>query len=91
MAIKAGGYGVITNADGWGAVAEHDTFTCSNCQHVTRVPPKANPDDFGNFCRSCMKMHCKRCAGDVGGLCVPIQKKFAEMEERAYRQRTYGF
>ena len=87
--LKPGGYGVIYQPDG--KQDEHDTFTCSNCQKVTRVPPMANPDDFGNFCQSCMKMHCLRCAGRVGGLCVPFQRVLDEANERAYALKTYGF
>lgn len=83
---KPGGYGIITEADG--SIVEHDTFTCCHCQRVTRVPPKAPPDQFGDFCRNCMRMVCVQCAGKP---CTPFQKKLDEANERAYVLKTYGF
>jgi hypothetical protein len=81
---RPGGYGVITQANG--SIIEHDTFTCSHCQRVTQVPPKANPDDFGDFCRTCMRMICVQCAGKE---CVPFTKKLEEALERAHALRSY--
>ena len=84
--FRPGGYGVIYEPNG--KQTEHDTFTCCHCQRVTRVPPKANPDDFGDFCRNCMRMVCVHCAGKE---CTPFKKKLDEANERAYALKTYGF
>jgi uncharacterized protein YprB with RNaseH-like and TPR domain len=81
---KAGGYGVITEADG--KLIEHDTFTCAHCQRVTIVPAKAKPDDFGDFCRNCMRMICVRCAGKE---CYPFKKKLEEALERSMALMSY--
>ena len=55
---------------------------------VGSMPPKADPNDFGDFCRNCMRMVCVQCAGKE---CTPFKKKLDEANERAYALKTYGF
>jgi hypothetical protein len=80
-----GGYACVWQPDG--GMVECDTFTCSHCNSIVHVAPRASPDAFGSMCRGCMKMVCARCAG---GACVPFLRKLDEMEARDRLRRAIG-
>ena len=66
---------------------EADTYSCVHCNRIVHVKPRANMDEFGSMCRSCMKMVCPTCSD---GPCVPFMKKIEEMEKRGMALRSYG-
>jgi hypothetical protein len=68
--------GVLIRYD---VTGEHhcDTFTCRHCPRVVIVPPGAHPDQFGDFCRSCMAPICLRCASKP---CDHFEKKLERSE-----------
>ena len=82
---NAGGYAVWVAVDG---SREVDSFTCSHCQRVVFVPPRADPSQLGGFCRQCMKHICAPCV-KVGG-CKPWEKQMAEAEARDRMLRAIG-
>lgn len=97
---NAGGYAIITspepsrvNFDRLRCEAlpagqyESDTFSCVHCNRIIHVKARANPDEFGSMCRSCMKMVCPSCAN---GPCVPFMKKLEMAEKRDSALRSYG-
>ena len=65
---------------------ETDTATCCHCNRVVHIKAMRPMDEFGSFCRSCMKYTCPTCAD---GPCVPFMKKLDEAEKRAYIRSTY--
>jgi hypothetical protein len=74
--LRPQGYSLLIDPD-IGTV-EHDTFTCAHCQKVTFLKALARPDDQGGFCRKCMALVCKECAGKE---CKPIMKQVEEWEK----------
>jgi hypothetical protein len=81
---RPGGFLIATGPDG---VKEWDTFTCCHCQAITIVPARAAPDDCGGFCRLCMRMTCKACAGKE---CTPFEKQLERAEARHRSLRSMG-
>lgn len=76
--LRPGGYAVTEEPER--PRDECDTFTCSHCNTVVFVKPKAPASDCGGFCRMCMKLVCPRCAD---GSCTPFEKKLEQQEARA--------
>ncbi len=56
-----------------------ESFKCVHCQHHVFVPTKAHPDQFGDFCRSCMAPICLQCASKP---CDHFEKKLERSEAR---------
>ncbi len=75
--MREGGYIFCSDPDG--GTEEASTFTCSHCNRVVIVKPKANPDKIGGLCYACYKMVCPTC---VGQGCTPFEKKLEAMEAR---------
>lgn len=66
---------------------ETDTATCCHCNRVVHIQARRPMDEFGSFCRNCMKYTCPTCAD---GPCIPFEKKLEEAERRAIAIRSYG-
>lgn len=83
--------GVLIGVGDTGTV-EVDTFTCSHCQYVTKVPPRCDPADLGGHCKSCDKLVCNKCVNIMarGGNCTPWEKQMIAMENREAARRSYG-
>lgn len=81
---NAQGYAVWTGPSG--PPKECDTFTCSHCNKIVFVPPKADPSTLGGFCRLCMKNICGPCHQE--GSCKPFEKKLEEIEARDRMRRA---
>lgn len=82
---KAQGYAYITEPGQ--AIRETDCFTCNHCNSIIHSPVNKKIEEVGDFCRSCMKVICLRCAGKG---CRPFLKQVEAQEERAFRLREYG-
>lgn len=80
---NATGYAIWQGPDG---KREVDTFTCSHCQHIVHVAPRADPAEIGGFCTMCSRHICKMC---VGKECVPFEKRLEQMEARYHALRSY--
>lgn len=83
--MREGGYFVCTDPDG--GVEEASTFTCSHCNRVVIVKPKADPGTIGGLCYLCDKMVCPTCTGKS---CVPFEKKLEAMEARGRLRRDFS-
>lgn len=66
---------------------ETDTATCGHCNSVRHIKAMRPMDEFGSFCRNCMKYTCPTCAD---GPCIPFEKKIEAMENRDRIRRSYG-
>jgi len=78
-------------------VQESDTYQCAHargdiaCQRVIHVPTGTRIEDVADFCRSCKKVICARCASPPHlGICFPFMKAVEDAEEKNYRLREYG-
>jgi hypothetical protein len=78
---RAGGYSIITNADGWGATVERDTFTCGHCNRVTFLTSRHEPE---HRCKRCFAYICDSCANRN---CLPLEEQLRMMESASYRPR----
>ncbi len=72
--------GYATTTEPGKADVEEDTFTCCHCNMIVFVAARADPSEFGGFCRMCMSHICPGCATE--GTCKPFEKKLEEMEAR---------
>jgi hypothetical protein len=84
--LREGGYVCLTDPEH--GVREASTFTCAHCNKVVVVPPRADPDKLGGFCRMCMKMICPTCVDT--GTCDPFEKKLELAEASYHARRSYG-
>lgn len=66
---------------------ETDTASCCHCNRIVHIKAMRPMDEFGSFCRNCMKYTCPTCAD---GPCVPFLKKIETMEKRDIALRSYG-
>jgi hypothetical protein len=83
--FKPQGYATITDPET--GTRECDTFTCAHCNRVVHLPANKKIEDVGDFCRSCMKMICDKCAGKG---CTPFLKQIEMDEARYHALRSYG-
>ena len=91
-AVIVGAGGTVANFDGFRCEAinadtyETDTATCCHCNRVVHIKAMRPMDEFGSFCRSCMKYVCPTCAD---GPCIPFLKKIEELEQKDYIRKQY--
>lgn len=67
---------------------EIDTFSCCHCNSVVHVKARDRADEY--FCRNCMARICSPCADHP---CMPLLKKFEQIERQEAKQRalrSYG-
>lgn len=83
--VSAQGYACLTDPDV--GVRETDTHTCAHCNAIVHTPVNKKIEEVGDFCRSCMKVICLRCAGKG---CIPFLKKLERWEARHIARRSYG-
>jgi hypothetical protein len=76
------GYASITEPGK--AIREADTMSCAHCNRIVHVPVNRKIEEVGDFCRSCMKVICLRCA-DLR-VCTPLMRRIEQAEERDYRR-----
>lgn len=78
MGLRAQGYLTIVEPDK--ATIEIDTFTCSHCNSLKKVP--LGLVNQAPFCTKCMSRICKRCYAVAvqTGECTPFEKKLEEYE-----------
>lgn len=81
---KPGGYAIWTGPDG--QQKERDTFSCTHCNTVVFVPPRADPSALGGFCMACHKHICGPCADK--GICAPLMKRIRASEDRDRFRRS---
>jgi hypothetical protein len=74
--LRPGGYSILIDPET--GTVENDTFTCAHGQKVTFLKPFVRADEQGGFCRKCMSLVCKDCAGKG---CNPIMKQVEEWEK----------
>lgn len=97
---NAAGYAVLTTPDGatvnfdrlrceqvGPGTHEFDTAQCCHCGRIVHIKAKSRMDEFGSFCRNCMKYTCPKCAD---GPCVPFMKRLEMAEARDRTLRSYG-
>jgi hypothetical protein len=86
------GHGVLFDPGSDRAVEEHDTFTCSHCQSIVKVPARCDPAEMGGMCRSCDGLICPRChdAMAKGSSCVTWEETMRRMMARQDALRSYG-
>lgn len=82
---NAGGYAVMTNADG--SKVERDTITCFHCNRLVTVNSRMDPAQQtahrvieAEKCRMCMRHICPVCVGKLE--CKPFEKKLDAYEAR---------
>lgn len=83
--LRAQGYATLFDPDK--GLKECDTFTCAHCNRIIHKPVNRHIEEVGDFCRSCMKVVCARCADKR--VCTPLMKSIEMQEERNYRLRGY--
>lgn len=84
----AQGYATLTEISTGKVVAETDTYKCAHCDAIIHAPVNRKFEEVGDFCRSCMKTICARCAEKR--VCSPLMKKIEAMEEAYHARRSYG-
>lgn len=85
--VVGGGVGVTADPglQALGNFGEADTFTCSHCQSIVHVPPRADPSSIGGLCKTCMGLICPRCLGKA---CVPWERAMHDLENAIERRRV---
>lgn len=84
MAGRVQGYAIWTGGD-FSGPAEADTFTCSHCQRVVFIKPRAPASESGGWCGRCDALICGRCADK--GVCTPWEKQLERIEAKAEQDR----
>ena len=74
--LRPQGYSLLVDPET--GTVENDTMTCAHCQKVTLLKAMVRPDEQGGFCRKCMALVCKDCAGKE---CKPIMIQIEEWEK----------
>ncbi len=83
---KAGGYLVITEADG--RKKEFDTFSCCHCNQVVVLDPQDPAMGRVGFCMKCSKRTCPK---DQCKCCTPFMRKVERLEDEAYHRQARGY
>ena len=79
------GYALLTDPEK--GIKEADTFSCSHCNRIVHVKPKADPADMGGLCKCCMRLICPAC---VGKACDVLERKLERQEASYQARRSYG-
>ena len=78
---RVDGYGIGQTADG--KIVERDSLQCCHCNTHYFVSPGSGKQR--GFCLLCMDVTCGRSACV---LCVPFERRLAQIEQRERRART---
>lgn len=77
---------MVDNRASGGTLEESATVTCSHCQRVVVLNPLRTRER--HYCRKCDHYICDNPACHFE--CVPIQKIFDDLKERAIKGAIYG-